>query len=378
MTPARYLKHALQCLGTLFCLLGATHRAFAARHTQDTGFLDRSITVDGVVHRYVVYLPENWSKTEKWPTVLFLHGSGERGTEGLDETQIGLPAAIRVHPERWPFVVVMPQVPFGRHHWTDPEMMQTALAALHAEQHEFNGDPDRTYLTGLSLGGYGVWEIARDHPHIFAAIAPVSGGIFWSYQPARWNEQTTLPAEYARVLRHEPIWMFHGADDPVVSPKQSVLLFEALKAVDGDVRFWEYAGVKHNAWDRAYGNAELPHWLLSHSLSTDAHITPVADRILVPIHPVPARVNPEVYDAYVGEYEGDGRLEIRVFRDGDQLYQRGRDGNVAELLPESNNTFFFPSGSTTRLTFERDPATGQVRDVLWHDDRHEERWDRMR
>jgi hypothetical protein len=180
------------------------------------------------------------------------------------------------------------------------------------------------------------------------------------------------------VLRHEPIWMFHGADDPVVSPKQSVLLFEALKAVDGDVRFWEYAGVKHNAWDRAYGNAELPHWLLSHSLSTDAHITPVADRILVPIHPVPARVNPEVYDAYVGEYEGDGRLEIRVFRDGDQLYQRGRDGNVAELLPESNNTFFFPSGSTTRLTFERDPATGQVRDVLWHDDRHEERWDRMR
>jgi poly(3-hydroxybutyrate) depolymerase len=193
MTPARYLKHALQCLGTLFCLLGATHRAFAARHTQDTGFLDRSITVDGVVHRYVVYLPENWSKTEKWPTVLFLHGSGERGTEGLDETQIGLPAAIRVHPERWPFVVVMPQVPFGRHHWTDPEMMQTALAALHAEQHEFNGDPDRTYLTGLSLGGYGVWEIARDHPHIFAAIAPVSGGIFWSYQPARWNEQTTLP-----------------------------------------------------------------------------------------------------------------------------------------------------------------------------------------
>ncbi len=362
----------------LLVLLSWCVQAAAARHVQDTGFLNRSVTVNGAVHRYVVYLPENWDKAQKWPVILFLHGSGERGAEGLDETQVGLPAAIRLHPERWPFIVVMPQVPFNHHHWTDPDMMQTAMAALNAEMREFNGDPDRTYLTGLSLGGYGVWEVARDNPRTFAAIAPVCGGIFWSYEPSRWNEQTTLPEEYARVLRREPVWIFHGADDPVVSPRQSSLMFDALKAADGNVRFYEYAGIKHNVWDKAYANPDLPHWLLAHSLASDARLQPAAERVLVPVHPVPVKVNPAVYDAYTGEYDDQGVPQITVFRTGDQLFQRNRIGEVAELLPESANTFFFPSGSTTRLLFERDPATGLVRDVLSRDDRHEERWERKR
>jgi len=352
--------------------------AFAARRPQDTGFLNRTLVVNGVPRHYVVYLPENWNKGQKWPVILFLHGSGERGSEGLDETQIGLPAAIRVHPERWPFVVVMPQVPFSHHHWTDPDMMQAALAALHAEQHEFSGDPHRTYLTGLSLGGYGTWEIARDNPHMFAAIAPVCGGIFWSYQPSRWSEQTTLPEEYARVLRKTPVWIFHGADDPVVSPRQSTLMYDALKAADGHVRFYEYAGVKHNVWEKAYANPELPHWLLSHTLSSDATLQPAADRVLVPVHPVPAKVNPAIYDAYVGEYEDAGVLQITVFRTGDELFGRNRIGEVTELLPESANTFFYPSGSTTRLIFEHDGATGAISGIILRDDRHEEHWERKR
>ena len=106
----------------------------------------------------------------------------------MDETQIGLPQAIRLHPERWPFVVVMPQVPFSHHHWTDPDMMAMAMAALDAEIKEFHGDRDRVYLTGLSLGGYGAWEIAKTYPHRFAALVPVCGGVFWSYQPDRWRE----------------------------------------------------------------------------------------------------------------------------------------------------------------------------------------------
>ncbi len=348
----------------------------AARHPQDTGFLNRTLTLNGAVHRYVVYLPENWNKDQTWPVILFLHGSGERGTEGLDQTQVGLPAAIRLHPERWPFVVVMPQVPFNHHHWTDPDMMAVAMDTLGAEEREFHGDPDRTYLTGLSLGGYGVWEIARDNPHVFAAIAPVCGGIFWSYQPSRWNEQTTLPAEYARVLRRVPVWMFHGADDPVISPRQSALMYDALKAADGNVRLFDYAGVKHNVWDKAYNNPDLPHWLLAHSLAADAHLLPAAEHVLVPVHPVPARVNPAIYDGYVGEYEDNGVTQITVFRTGDQLFQRNRIGEVTELLPENANTFFYPSGSTTRLVFEHDPAIGAIRDVLSRDDRHEEHWER--
>ena len=128
---------------------------------QDTGFLNRSITLNGTVYHYVVYLPMDWTPKQKWPVILFLHGSGERGSDGLDETQVGLPNALRSHYERWPFVVVMPQVPYNHHHWTDPDIMAMAMAALNAEVKEFHGDPQRLYLTGMSLGGYGVWEIAK-------------------------------------------------------------------------------------------------------------------------------------------------------------------------------------------------------------------------
>ncbi len=358
--------------------MGAPGGWAAGRHGQDTGFLNRTVTVRGVVRKYVVYLPEEWTEERKWPMILFLHGSGERGSEGLDETQVGLPAAIRVHPERWPFVVVMPQVPFSHHHWTDPDMMEVAIAALRAEEAEFNGDPNRTYLTGLSLGGYGTWEIAREYPHTFAAIAPVCGGIFWPYAPQRWNEQATLPEEYARALKRTPVWEFHGADDPVVSPRQSALMYDALKTGEGNIRYWEYAGVKHSVWEKAYADPALPPWLLAHSLGGNAGLLPAAEHILVPVHPVPAKVNPSVYDAYVGEYEDAGVVQITVYRTGDQLFQRNRIGEVAELLPESTATFFFPSGSTTRLSFVKDPATGVVREVVVRDDRHEERWERKR
>ena len=361
---------------SLLACLAVAAPAFAGGKAQDTGFLDRTVVVAGVPHRYVVYLPENWTKQEKWPVILFLHGSGERGAEGLDETQIGLPAAIRTHPERWPFVVVMPQVPFNHHHWTDPDMMQMAMASLRAEEHEFHGDPDRTYLTGLSLGGYGVWELARDNPHTFAAIAPVCGGIFWSYQPSRWSAEATLPGEYAHALRHVPVWMFHGAADPIVSPRQSEMMYDALKAEGANVRLYLYATVKHNVWDKAYSDPALPHWLLSHSLTSDLQVEHAAERVLVPVHPAPARINPEVYTAYVGQYEYSGVVQATIYREGDKLFERNRAGEAEELLPESPATFFYPSGSTSRLTFERDTATGAVRGILFRDDRHEEHWER--
>ncbi len=362
-------------------LLLAVPALWAEHRGQDTGFLNRTVTVRGIPRKYVVYVPAEWTgdrKDQKWPMILFLHGSGERGSEGLDETQIGLPAAIRVHPERWPFIVVMPQVPFSHHHWTDGDMMEVAMAALRAEEAEFDGDANRTYLTGLSLGGYGTWELAREYPHVFAAIAPVCGGVFWSYAPNRWSEQTTLPEEYARALKHVPVWEFHGADDPVVSPRQSALMFDALKAGEGNVRYWEYAGVKHSVWEKAYANPSLPLWFLGHSLAADAGLPPAAEHVVVPVHPVPAKVNPAVYDAYLGEYEDAGVTQITVYRTGDQLFQRNRIGEVTELLPESATTFFFPSGSTTRLSFLKDSATGLVREAALRDDRHEERWERKR
>ena len=173
----RIARVALSCIAVAWAgLLLGSPRAWA--RPQDTGFLNRSITSNGTVYHYSVYLPTNWSPKQKWPVILFLHGSGERGSDGLDETQVGLPNALRSHNELWPFVVVMPQVPYNHRHWTDPDIMAMAMGALHAEVKEFHGDPQRLYLTGMSLGGYGVWEIAKDYPGQFAAIAPVCGGNF--------------------------------------------------------------------------------------------------------------------------------------------------------------------------------------------------------
>ncbi len=139
---------------------------------QDTGFLNRHIEFNGITYRFQVYLPEDWRRDDgkKWPIILFLHGRGERGSEGMWQTQIGIAEAVRNHPDRWPFVIVMPQCPQTAH-WTDPDMLELAMASLDQESAEFHGDPSRTYLTGLSLGGYGAWELARLHPHRWAAIA---------------------------------------------------------------------------------------------------------------------------------------------------------------------------------------------------------------
>jgi poly(3-hydroxybutyrate) depolymerase len=365
-SPVMGLRH--------FFLLGLTalftSSAFA-RH-QDTGFLNRTLNLHGTTHKYQVYVPENWDEHQRWPVILFLHGSGERGTDGMDQTQIGLPAAIRSHPDRWPFVVVMPQVPFEHHHWTDPDMMEMAIAALDASVKEFHGDSQRLYLTGLSLGGYGTWEIAKNWPHKFAAVVPVCGGVFWSYAPDRWHD-TDLPEQYARAIGRTPVWIFHGAEDPVVIPKQAVLMYEAIKANNGDVRFWEYAAVHHNAWDKAYADPLLPRWLLSHTLSQIAALQPASEYIVVPVHPTPAKVNPSIYDGYAGQYEDQGVIQTTIYRQGDSLYARSRVGESNELLPENPTTFFYASGSPTRLIFQKD-ASGQIRGLIYHDDRHEEFW----
>ncbi len=385
---------------------------------QETGFLNRRIEFDGVTYRFQVYLPEDWRRDDRklWPIMLALHGRGERGSEGMWQTQIGLPQAVRDHPERWPFVIVLPQCPIAGV-WTDPEMLALAMAALDRETEEFHGDPARTYLTGLSLGGYGAWELARDYPHRWAAIAICASGVFWSYAPERWQEGSTLPAEYARALGRTPVWLFHGMDDPTVQPRQSELMFEALKADGGHVRLWLFQGLKHDCWTRAYDEPELPRWLLAHRApentgtastgspnaasassgtaaagevrsaaaaatsstpgpaATSSEPPPLAERLVIPFHPPAIKLAPAALDALAGEFDDPkGHPVVTVFRQGDALFEKNLQGEIAELAAETANVFFYLYGSsTTRLTFERD-AQGRVTALVLTDDRHEERW----
>jgi acetyl esterase/lipase len=344
---------------------------------QETGFLNRKIELHGVTYRFQVYLPEDWRRDDhkQWPIILFLHGRGERGSEGMWQTQIGLPQAVRDHPERWPFVIVMPQCPLPGY-WTDPDMLAMAMATLDQEAAEFHADPERTYLSGLSLGGYGVWELARLYPKRWAAIAISSSGIFWSYAPERWQQESTLPEEYARAIGRTPVWLFHGTDDNIVPARESELIFDAIKSADGHVRLWLYQGLKHDCWTRAYNEQELPRWLLAHR-TAGPEPSAFAERIVIPLHPPAIKLSPSQLDTLAGEYiDKNGHLAITIFRQGDLLYEKNRVGEINEIAAESSSVFFYPNGSSIpRFTFERDPQ-GHVTALVLHDDRHEERWEK--
>src|SRR5829696_7191147 len=108
----------------------------------ETGFLNRTAKVGATTYHYQVYVPPGWSKKQKWPVILFLHGAGERGSDGLIQTEVGIGTAIRRHAERVPAIVVFPQCSKDRW-WPEPEMQAQALKALDQAIKEFNGDTSR-------------------------------------------------------------------------------------------------------------------------------------------------------------------------------------------------------------------------------------------
>lgn len=234
----------------------------------ESGFLNRKITVSGTEYLYQVYVPEQWSADSQWPVILFLHGAGERGDDGLLQTQVGIATAIRLYKRRFPAIVVMPQCRKNMW-WTQDEMETQAMEALAQAMREFNGDPQRVYLTGLSMGGYGTWSLATKNPGMFAALAPVCGGVRLPPRLAALQPQPPSGPDVdpyraaAQKIGKTPVWIFHGGADPVVPVSESRSMAEALKAAGGDVRFTEYEGVGHNSWDRAYAEAEFTSWLLA-------------------------------------------------------------------------------------------------------------------
>jgi predicted peptidase len=254
----------------LFLALAAS--AQARKH--ETGFLDRTVSLQGAAFKYQVFVPDDWSPRQKWPIILFLHGAGERGSDGLIQTEVGIGEAIRKGRARFPAIIVMPQCAKDNW-WTTPKMEDVALASLAAATKEFKGDPSRTYLTGISMGGYGTWDIAMHHPNTFAAIVPVCGGITASpslkqkYPELAKKAYADEPKSYAEVagkIGKTPVWIFHGADDPTVSPENSRKMFAALKAEDGNVHYTEYPGIGHESWHKAYAEPELMTWLLAQKL----------------------------------------------------------------------------------------------------------------
>lgn len=230
-------------------------------------FQSRSIAIGASKYQYRVFAPKGWSKNKKWPVILFLHGAGERGEDNLAQTRVGIGPAILRQQESLPLIVVMPQCPKNRW-WTEPEMQSLAVKTLDQAAKEFNADAKRTYLTGLSMGGYGAWILAASNSNRFAALAVVCGGVKPPQRIAVPEAKSALLSSadpygaVAAKIGKTPVWVFHGGADPVVPVSESRKMVEALKASGGNARYNEYEGVSHNSWDKAYAEPELFPWLL--------------------------------------------------------------------------------------------------------------------
>jgi predicted peptidase len=219
---------------------------------QRSGLLPRDVKVGNKSYGYQIYMPGKMAGKEKLPVILFLHGIGQRGEGGF----VKGPAAIliRQYLERLPAIVLLPQCEKGRY-WSDPEMEAMVMATLNQTVAEFNADRERLYMIGVSMGGYGAWQMAAEHQGMFAAFVTICGG-----SPLRTGDRFT---NIARRVGQTPVWVFHGADDPVVPVSESRQMVAALKEMKGNVRYNEYEGVGHNVWLNAMKEPELLPWLLS-------------------------------------------------------------------------------------------------------------------
>ncbi|HEX7049710.1 MAG TPA: prolyl oligopeptidase family serine peptidase [Longimicrobiales bacterium] len=228
----------------------------------ETGFLDRMLDVAGATRRYQVFVPAGWHAGRRWPVILFLHGAGEGGADGLLQTEVGLGSAIRRHAGRFPVLAVFPQAPSGAA-WRG-RIAEAALRAVDAAIAEFRGDPARIYLTGLSMGGSGTLRMAAEHPHRFAALVPVCPGFDPPASAANPSGAGDPFLATARAIGATPTWIFHGARDDVISVGTTRRMVAALLRAGGNVRYTEYPDVGHGAWDAAYAEPMLVPWLLSY------------------------------------------------------------------------------------------------------------------
>jgi poly(3-hydroxybutyrate) depolymerase len=266
--------------GCLMLTLGARGQEFEARI-----FTNHA----GMTIPYRLLVPQNYTKSQKYPLVLFLHGAGERGTNNSAQLVHGTKLYLDpVNRAKYPAFVLAPQCPEGKK-WVDipwdtdraiqprepSAPMILVLELLDQLPKEFSLDKQRVYVTGLSMGGFGTWDLITRYPNRFAAGAPVCGG-----------GDDTVAVRAARV----PIWAFHSDDDATVKVGRTRDMISAIQRAGGRPRYYEYTGLGHNSWDKAYSEPNFLPWLFAQRLGrldTTIISGPRAGKSR-PAHPAPA------------------------------------------------------------------------------------------
>ena len=210
----------------------------------------KTVEIAGHEWPYAVWSPPVSAATDPAPVILFLHGAGERGSDGHAPTQVGLGPALHRFPQRFPAHVIMPQCPVGSQ-WSGAAE-EAALRALDETIATSGADERRVYVIGVSMGGHGALRLASRHQSRFAAVVAVCG----------WAGTNEIPG-----LKNIPLWLFHGKADSIVPARCSADLATALASAGArQVRHTEYADTGHECWDLAFAEPQLPEWLFAQSL----------------------------------------------------------------------------------------------------------------
>ena len=252
---------------------------------------------------YLVYLPQDYNKdtSKLWPLLVFLHGSGESGTDIAKVKTHGPPKLIE-QGKQYPFIVVSPQAPENEG-W-EPQVIIRLIRGI---QSRYKVDKERIYLTGLSMGGFGTWNIASKFPSVFAAIAPVCGG---------------GDTSEVMKLQHMPVWCFHGAKDNVVNPEQSYRMVRALKKFNPNVKLTIYPEANHDSWTATYNNDSLYTWFLQQKKFHFPRVT----------------LDSKALNEYAGTYVQNTKDTVRLVVQDNKL--KVKDQPQFEVIPTTNNSFF--------------------------------------
>jgi predicted peptidase len=237
-------------------------------------FIQKSVRLsDGKDHGYMVWIPLDYDAAKKWPIILFLHGAGESGTDPQKVLVQGVPKEIKRRQGKFEFIVVMPQSAGGGWGGVSEE---GAIKAMTATGQEYSVDPTRVYLTGLSMGGFGSYSIAKSHPREWAAVVACCGG----------------GGSTVAGIAHIPFWIWHSDDDPTVNVSASRETVTAMvKARATELRYTEVHGAGHASWDRAYPNDDVWTWLLAHKVTDLGKTKPVTPIIDAPTWPEAPKVD---------------------------------------------------------------------------------------
>ena len=189
---------------------------------------------------FALHVPKNTK--QKKPLIIFLHGSGERGTD-IELVKVHGPFKY-LKSHNLNAYVLAPQCPENEY-W-DAEVLYQLIVKI---QKENNIDPNRIYLTGLSMGGWGAWNLAFAHPEMFAALVPIAGFV------------DRVPMIETCKISGIPIRIFHGLLDDVVDVNYSIAIYKKLKPCNSDIALTIFDDAGHDSWTRVYESNEIYDWM---------------------------------------------------------------------------------------------------------------------